>query len=423
VPVDPMDPVDPVDPADGGSLPGPGAGTLEPEQFAEVAESLRRELEGAHAARQLRAVIEQAKGILVQRHGISLNEAFGRLRELSQEHNVKLTEVAATIVGVALPEEDAGGGAEAWAEWIQRTSGANSAAWARFRDSEDVRARVATTALHAMSTSVGTTHEANWLLRALAEPVAADRVALYRLAAEGTLRLSGWYGYPEDLIRGWGSIPPDIEVPPVRAVLDRSPVVLASAAERRAAFPALARSGFGSEAMVCVPLIHGHQVTGVLVLEWSRARPFGDDGLRHVSQIGRAVAASLAERAPGVDSDVLWLRAVLNVLFDPWLLLEPVPGSRGGATLDFRITGASRLWKPSPDVRGRRLLELWPGLATTRLFSDLRRVEQVGGAWDETIDAGEADGLPLAEGRVQIRLVRIGARVVLHWRPEPPTSP
>jgi GAF domain-containing protein len=50
------------------------------------------------AAMDSRAGIEQAKGILMARHHCSADEAFDRLRRASQERNVKLREIAHTIV-------------------------------------------------------------------------------------------------------------------------------------------------------------------------------------------------------------------------------------------------------------------------------------------------------------------------------------
>ena len=44
--------------------------------------------------------------VLVERHGITLDEAFDKLRTTSQQHNARVVEVAATIVGVAIPEAD-----------------------------------------------------------------------------------------------------------------------------------------------------------------------------------------------------------------------------------------------------------------------------------------------------------------------------
>lgn len=45
-----------------------------------------------------RAVIEQAKGILMARHGVDADKAFALLRDHSQRHGDKLADVAAAIV-------------------------------------------------------------------------------------------------------------------------------------------------------------------------------------------------------------------------------------------------------------------------------------------------------------------------------------
>jgi AmiR/NasT family two-component response regulator len=45
-----------------------------------------------------RAVIDQAIGIMMSRSGVTAEEAFARLRELSQREHAKLAVVAADIV-------------------------------------------------------------------------------------------------------------------------------------------------------------------------------------------------------------------------------------------------------------------------------------------------------------------------------------
>ena len=45
-----------------------------------------------------RAVIEQAKGILMGRTGIDAETAFGKLRDHSQQYGLKLADVATSIV-------------------------------------------------------------------------------------------------------------------------------------------------------------------------------------------------------------------------------------------------------------------------------------------------------------------------------------
>ncbi len=50
-----------------------------------------------------RVIIEQAKGALSQRFGLSMDAAFDRLRTFSRDHNLRLAEVARQIVDGGLP--------------------------------------------------------------------------------------------------------------------------------------------------------------------------------------------------------------------------------------------------------------------------------------------------------------------------------
>jgi hypothetical protein len=59
------------------------------------------QLSDAAAAREL---VDQAKGVLMHAFSCSAEEALGRLREMSQQRNIKVTEVAARII------EASGGG-------------------------------------------------------------------------------------------------------------------------------------------------------------------------------------------------------------------------------------------------------------------------------------------------------------------------
>lgn len=50
-----------------------------------------------------RIVIEQAKGVVAERAGIDMEEAFGRLRRHARRHNLRLTDVASAVSTKALP--------------------------------------------------------------------------------------------------------------------------------------------------------------------------------------------------------------------------------------------------------------------------------------------------------------------------------
>jgi AmiR/NasT family two-component response regulator len=65
----------------------------------QVAASTGEELAQMRAATVARAVIEQAKGMLMERFKVDADEAFTLLTHASQETNIKLRDVAAELVG------------------------------------------------------------------------------------------------------------------------------------------------------------------------------------------------------------------------------------------------------------------------------------------------------------------------------------
>ena len=53
-------------------------------------------------ALESRVVIEQAKGIIAQRHNIDVNQAFDMLRSYARSRNTKIHAVAHAVVGGSL---------------------------------------------------------------------------------------------------------------------------------------------------------------------------------------------------------------------------------------------------------------------------------------------------------------------------------
>jgi AmiR/NasT family two-component response regulator len=62
----------------------------------------RRTNEQLQQALNNRVVIEQAKGILANHHGITVNQAFERLRAHARNHNATIRAVADAIVNLDL---------------------------------------------------------------------------------------------------------------------------------------------------------------------------------------------------------------------------------------------------------------------------------------------------------------------------------
>ena len=67
------------------------------------------------AARTSRVLIEQAKGVLAERAGVDLAEAFSRLRAYARYGNLRLTDVAEAAVAGTLDLDPLG-----WARVVRR---------------------------------------------------------------------------------------------------------------------------------------------------------------------------------------------------------------------------------------------------------------------------------------------------------------
>ena len=78
---------------------------------AQALELSQRMAEQLREAMSSRAVIEQAKGVLMALHGLTAEQAFARLRSASQTSHRKLRDVAGEVLASAAPALDAAPGA------------------------------------------------------------------------------------------------------------------------------------------------------------------------------------------------------------------------------------------------------------------------------------------------------------------------
>lgn len=388
--------------------------------LADAVAALRDELRGLRAAAQLRAVIEQAKGVLVERHHITLDEAFARLRAMSQEHNVRLVEVAATIVGVAvppLPEGELDVPEDVLRGRIP-ASPAASRTWNALQSQSDVRAGVVTALLDAVAGSTDQGDEAAALLRELLAGQGVSAVTLYRTAADDSLRLVGQSGVPGDAISPWRSIPPSRDIPYVRSVLDDEAYFWPDRPTREAQFPSVkATTRFEAAATIPVPdggpVSDGGAVVGVVGLLWDTREPFGPDRVESITRLVQRVAPVLMRNASAADPELEWLNTLLRLHLDPWLLLETIPGS-DGTIRDFVVQDAAQHVPGSGEWLGRRLLEMWPSAAADGTAQGLAGLVRAGGAWSSTL--AEHSQAPWGVPGSRVRAVRLGQRIVLVWR-------
>lgn len=64
-------------------------------------QKLRNELSDTKLKLAERKTVERAKGLLMERHGISEDEAYGRLRRMAMDKNLKLSELAQRLIDAA----------------------------------------------------------------------------------------------------------------------------------------------------------------------------------------------------------------------------------------------------------------------------------------------------------------------------------
>ena len=385
--------------------------------LVETVVALGKEIQDLRRSARVRAVIEQAKGILVERHGITLDEAFAKLRAMSQDHNVRVLEVAATIVGVAIPDVEDGAmtvGEELVREQLP-ASEATSNTWKALRRQPDVRAGVASAMVDAVASATREGDEAAELLLEFLQPFEVAAITMYRVSADGSLRFVGQVGVPGDLVSPWRSIPPSTDIPFVRSVVDNLSLFFPDRASRIVQFPAVARAGStGFEATATVPVLDEGQVIGVVGLIWNDSQVFDELRQHAIIKAVQRVAPLLLRNAAAADPELDWLDTVLRLHLDPWLLMEAVPTS-GAMASDFVVRDVAATVDAGHSWIGRRLLEIWPDLSESPTLESLRGLVRAGGSWSAaTIEPSSA---PWGTPGSRVRAVRLGRRVVLVWRP------
>ncbi|GAA1793772.1 SpoIIE family protein phosphatase [Planosporangium flavigriseum] len=365
------------------------------EALAALVTKLRTELAGVRTAMRNRAVIEQAKGVLVERLGVTPDAAFDHLLQLSQRANIKLVEVAASVVGATAPDPQAApvttaparqpGGASK----IRRPGpGASAPGKNRPPAHEALQARhqlissriAASGSFDEAAEAIGTA-AASWpgpatVLITLVEPAGAHRLA-------------GAYGMSAHARRAWQQVPPQVAVPITRAARDRTALLVTDSQEIADQFPDLADQGLDAQAVFAAPLLDGDRVIGTLGLSWERRVDLDADTNRYLSALAEPVArkaAELAARATaspaGTDEDsATWLPIVLETLVHPAAVLAPVWAD--GQVVDFRIehanTAAAELISPARAGQDATLLTAYPRVGSELLLPGLVGVLHSGG--------------------------------------------
>ncbi|WP_063765479.1 SpoIIE family protein phosphatase [Nonomuraea candida] len=405
---------------------GEAAGERDLGRLAATVERLRQEIERTRRAAADRAVIELAKGVLVERLGCGPAQAAEQLAGLAAKAGVSPLEVAADVVNQVARDRIGEAGED------------DPAASVRLRTAESA-------ALGAPDTMV----VAAALLEHALAPLGARAVAVWAAEPGASLTLAGHAGFGTEEARRWRHLPPGVVTPAGRTLAERRMIW-----HTDPGLPAIGRLVAGG-GRVTVPMTVAGRVLGVLEICWPHALPPHPPRLERQieamadlcahtldSPFGPAVPplhtpsppapittapittaepaepARPAEQAAASAAMLAEIVDLADALPDPALVLRAQPDARGEPA-DFRIQhvneritgGDGLLLDAYPLAPGGRLLEAYPR-AAGGLFARLECVHATG-------EPFRAERMPLGlstTGVADVSLTRHGDSVLMVWR-------
>nr|BFD87449.1 SpoIIE family protein phosphatase [Streptomyces sp. Xyl84] len=423
------EPAAPTWPAAGGAAVPPdlaGASPASPAspvgRLAATVERLRREVLSAQAEAEGRALVEMAKGILVERLGCGPAQAARQLAELTEQAKMTTLEFAVEVINQAARDRVA----EVTDAFLAAAGGAAE------RDTAAVRLRAAESgALAADDTQA----VADSLLEHALRPLGAVAVAVWAAGADGSLTLVGSAGFSPAEATRWRYVPPEVATVARRGLTERDGQWLSSLSAT--GLPTIGRHAHPDGGRVAVPAGTGGRIHGVLEIAWPEPlAPQPPQIVRQVDALAELCAHTLetytlrrdAGHEPGILPPTAELMDLADGLHDPALVLVPhIDGS--GQLVDFRIQHVNSRFldpagRPRAVVNGALLLEAYPMAAgKSELFQRVERVWATG----EPFRARRmqltslVDQVPLSTV-ADISISRHGSSVLLLWRIEDETA-
>ncbi|WP_051187883.1 SpoIIE family protein phosphatase [Nocardia tenerifensis] len=327
----------------------PAAGAVV-ERLAATVERLRRQIQQAQASADGRALIELAKGVLVERLRCGPAQAARQLDLLAARAGVSPVELAADLVNQTARDQVS----VVVEEFLLRTAapGDSSAA---------VRLRTAESGLLA----AGDTHRvAQSVLEHALAPLGATAVAIWSASADASLSLLGYAGISPQEAERWHYVPPGVATPARRALVERDAIWIEDSS-----VSSLPSVGDSMGARAAIPAGTGGRLLGVLEVCWPR--PLEPQPPRITRQLealaelcAHALESDLATARGSRGAEPADLVRLADSLFDPALVLVP-HFDAAGTLADFRIHHVNTCFidlagRPRSLVDGALLLEAYP---------------------------------------------------------------
>nr|WP_201261098.1 SpoIIE family protein phosphatase [Embleya scabrispora] len=366
------------DASNAGSLETPSDTAPELGRLASTVERLRREIQAAHAEADGRALIETAKGILMERLRCSPTEAARQLATLAKHAGVTVMELAADILDRTAADRLT----EAACEFVAETAapapdtpGASGSVSMRLRTAESGACAAGDTQAAAQS-----------LLEHALTPLGATAVAVWAVAPDASLTLAGSAGFTEQEAGRWRHVPPGVATIARQALTNLDWTW--TPALSRAGTPSIGRHDL-TGARAAVPAGTGGRVLGILEVCWPHPLPEQSPRLRRQIEALAELCAHTLETHPAPSdptaehSATVDLVEIADSLHDPALVLVPHLDEHQ-RLVDFRVHHVNARFldpagRPANRINGALLLEAYPlAAAPGGLYDIVERVHATG---------------------------------------------
>ncbi|MFE7440224.1 SpoIIE family protein phosphatase [Streptomyces chartreusis] len=400
-------------------------------RLAATVERLRREVRAAQTEADGRALIELAKGILVERLGCGPTQAARQLAELTEQAGMSPLEFAVEVIDQASGDRLS----EVATGFLAHTAGGAEAA-------DSLRNNAYALMLRAAESGALAARDAQAVADSLMEhalrPLGAEAVAIWSLGGDGSLTLAGSAGFTVAEAGRWRYVPPGVATVARRGLGHGELTGHWIGCLSETGLPSIGQHQYPDGGRAAVPADTGGRILGVLEIVWpSPMEPQPPQIVRQVEALAELCAHTLETSAPhhadgdwrpGVLPEVTELMDLADSLHDPTLVLVPHLDP-AGELLDFRIQHVNGRFldpsgRPRGVVNGSLLLEACPMAAgESELFEQIERVYATG----EPFRAHRmrlttlVDDVPLA-AVADINISRHGSCVLLIWRMEDETA-
>ncbi|MBP2336554.1 serine phosphatase RsbU (regulator of sigma subunit)/PAS domain-containing protein [Saccharothrix coeruleofusca] len=397
-------------------------------RLAATVERLRKQVREANAAADGRALVELAKGVLVERLRCGPAQAARQLSELAEQAGLTVLELAADLVNQAAQDRFT----EVVDQFLAHAVGEGEDRPAEAGDGTSAAVRLRTAESGALAAG-DTQTVAESLLEHALTPLGATAVAIWSAGNDSSLTLAGFAGItPEEAAR-WRYVPPGVVTPARRALVERGAVWVEDLA--RSGLPSVAHRDLAGGGRVAVPAGAGGRVLGVLEICWPQPlEPQPQPVRRQVEALAELCAHTLETFDPHGGEDDPAGRALAELvdladgLLDSALVLRPHLDANGELS-DFRIHHVNRRFvdlagRPRGAIVGALVLEVYPMAADDgSLFDKVEHVHATGEPFRaERMTLTElVDQVPLTVVAA-VSISRHGDNVLVVWRVQDETA-